>query len=279
MFTNFLVVGLILLLAVVALLLAMVLRYLFNRMHFQSDLLTLNKWVQVGNIEQIKMLLTNEGRCLADNFYQRLHSSENRILSLEKESLTDDLTKLLNRRGMKRILNFEYHRMQREYSNCYTILLFDIDNFKLVNDRYGHLTGDEVLKQISRLATKVLRRCDSCSRWGGEEFLILLPNTDNKEATFVARKLLDLVANHKFHSACHDIKITITAGLATGGKEHTIDEIIHQADLCLYEGKRKGRNRIITGQKNKFNLPIRKLASQMDINPAIKHSFNHQPTA
>lgn len=159
-------------------------------------------------------------------------------------SKTDPLTDLLNRRGMQEILNTQINKYYR-HKEKFSILICDLDFFKSVNDKLGHQTGDLVLKRISSIMKKSLRNIDSISRWGGEEFLILLPYTDKKGVISVAEKLRESIENYEMIFDDKKIKVTITIGAADFVEGDNIDTCVKRADENLYKGKNMGRNCVV----------------------------------
>lgn len=158
----------------------------------------------------------------------------------EKNAITDRLTGALNRMAIETIMNAEYERAKRNKKPI-SIILFDIDFFKKINDTYGHNAGDYVLKKIVEIVKKNIRKSDYLIRWGGEEFLILLPETDIESAIKVAEKLRTLVENYQFK----DIgKVTISLGVAQIKTGEKLDHAIKRADEALYLAKNRGRNRV-----------------------------------
>jgi diguanylate cyclase (GGDEF)-like protein len=127
------------------------------------------------------------------------------------------------------------------------IFLIDIDDFKSINDTYGHLTGDVVLKEIAELLDNTVRSSDLLARYGGEEFAVILPETSEKEALILGKRIISVIENHKFKSVEDEpiIKISVTAGLTSFPKNASnLIQLIENADQALYEGKRLGKNRI-----------------------------------
>ena len=158
-------------------------------------------------------------------------------------SSVDALTKLFNRQHLNQILTIEFARFRR-YSTQFSILLIDIDNFKTINDRYGHQAGDGVLIDISRILTSDLRELDVCTRYGGEEFIIVLPHTGEDEAYDIAERIR-LKTMTFFDSTIH---LTISLGLATITPNMvSVVELIKIADEALYASKASGRNRTTRG--------------------------------
>ena len=117
----------------------------------------------------------------------------------------------------------------------------DIDHFKNINDNYGHLVGDKILKEFSSLIAQHLRQSDIFGRWGGEEFLIIAPHTNRQEAYVIAEKLRKIVQEHWFEEVGH---LTVSFGVTECTKEHNFDTAISTADQALYRSKKEGRNRV-----------------------------------
>jgi diguanylate cyclase (GGDEF)-like protein len=161
----------------------------------------------------------------------------------EHAAQTDELTGLSNRRDMQYRLNQEFSRYQRS-GHHFSIALIDLDLFKRVNDDYGHDAGDQVLKDFSELTRSVIRQTDIAARWGGEEFLILLPDTSLLQALTLAERLRLEVDRHPFSFGDTPIPVTISAGICSIAKAGSVNELLKQADLHLYSAKKSGRNRI-----------------------------------
>ena len=159
----------------------------------------------------------------------------------EQQAMQDPLTGLSNRRGMWDNLKYEYNRSLRSKS-CMSLLICDIDHFKQINDKYLHEGGDYVLQKLSALFVETLRKQDKVSRWGGEEFLILLPETDCEHAFVIAEKIRNRVNQTRF--ICHgkEISVTMSIGLAEATESTTIEQAIDKADQNLYLAKQSGRD-------------------------------------
>jgi diguanylate cyclase (GGDEF)-like protein len=154
----------------------------------------------------------------------------------------DGLTGIYNRRYFEMQIATEIERASR-YQGRMTAIMVDIDNFKRLNDEFGHLLGDEVLRQVSNVFVQQLRKVDVVCRYGGEEFAILVPQTSGANALEVAEKLRRAVAAFRFPGV--PVKVTISAGVAeypTHGR--TRDELVAAADAALYASKEAGRNRV-----------------------------------
>ena len=168
--------------------------------------------------------------------------------TLEQESKTDPLTHLYNRRGMLELLTREMTRSKRYNRPC-SLIMCDIDFFKKINDHYGHDGGDQCLITLSQLLQQQLRTQDAMSRWGGEEFLIMLPETNQQQAMVVADKLRQSVAQMPFHYRNQRIALSITAGVAEFDTRSGLEASIERADRALYQGKQNGRNRCIAAMQ------------------------------
>ena len=159
-------------------------------------------------------------------------------LELENLARIDQLTKISNRLYLDEVLLKQYYRFNR-YGEICSFILVDIDHFKEVNDTYGHIVGDKILIEFAQLLQKSVRKDDIVGRWGGEEFLIILPHTSLRDAQILAEKLLQRVNSHTFSVVKHK---TASFGVATIKKGLTIEECINLADQALYEAKKAGRN-------------------------------------
>lgn len=157
---------------------------------------------------------------------------------------TDPLTGLINRREMIERIEYEMVIYERSKVN-FTLIIGDIDFFKKVNDTYGHECGDKVLASISRIFTKNTRKQDSVGRWGGEEFLFLLPNTNQEQGAVLAEKLRTVIERTGFYKENIKLSLTITFGVCSIKAGQSVNELISDADKALYEGKRRGRNCVV----------------------------------
>ena len=166
------------------------------------------------------------------------------IEQLNIAAMTDPLTGLHNRRYMTQAIEQEKLRFKRT-ERPFALIIADIDHFKVVNDTYGHECGDEVLKQVSRTILGLLREQDHVARWGGEEFLVMLPETGLKGAESVADKLRMAVAETVAKGPDGGVKVTMTFGVAEFSNRVSVDEIIKNADNALYQGKETGRNKVV----------------------------------
>lgn len=153
---------------------------------------------------------------------------------------TDPLTGIFNRLGFNELLGQESARAYR-YGTSFSLVLLDIDYFKQINDRYGHNIGDDALKQLVRLCEANIRRTDVFARWGGEEFILMLPGTTLKEAGEFAEKLRSVIARNSFVPIG---ELTCSFGITTFIPEDTLESLVSRADTALYSAKKEGRNRV-----------------------------------
>jgi diguanylate cyclase (GGDEF)-like protein len=158
-------------------------------------------------------------------------------------TIVDGLTQIHNKRALFEALEKELMRARR-YERDLSVLMFDIDFFKRINDQYGHLAGDYVLRELARVVSERIRREEVFARYGGEEFVIVLPETPLNGATALAESLRARVANHAFVFQGERIPVTVSIGTALLGDDKTAADLIQRADEKLYEAKRGGRNRV-----------------------------------
>jgi len=160
-------------------------------------------------------------------------------------SLTDELTELPNRRCFDNDFKKEFLRAQR-YNNNLTLVMFDIDHFKQINDIYGHPCGDFILKEISNAALQTFRKTDTVYRIGGEEFMVILTETDIKQSVIPLERFRKTIETLMPSYNGHSIKITVSIGACQYNENiKTIDEIIKNTDLALYNAKNSGRNKCV----------------------------------
>ncbi len=180
-------------------------------------------------------------------FYEHVRQqSIERIQTLsdkyETQAMRDSLTKLPNRRGMRQFIVHEYHRFTRTQKPM-SFLLCDIDHFKAINDQYGHDVGDFILIEISNLLKNSIRKQDKLARWGGEEFLFLLPETTLYDAFLISEKLRKIISSHNFIYQEHTVKVTISIGIDEVELNGNVEHSINMADKALYQAKENGRNK------------------------------------
>jgi diguanylate cyclase (GGDEF)-like protein len=159
---------------------------------------------------------------------------------LERLATTDTLTGIHNRRAFDEQLALELIRARR-YGNKLALILLDIDHFKRINDRHGHQTGDRVLVDLARVVGGRLRASKVFARWGGEEFVVLAPNTDAEDAAHLAEEIRARVEAHDFPQVG---RVTVSLGVTQYAPDDTTDRLWKRADTALYRAKAGGRNRV-----------------------------------
>lgn len=186
-----------------------------------------------GEIEQLLLFLKNnaESHFLFDADFFR---------SLEQLASTDLLTTAWNRRHFEQAVDGEIERSNR-YGHPVSLLLLDIDHFKRVNDTFGHPVGDQVIREIANCIRSVIRLSDSLTRWGGEEFIVLMPNTGISSAFVLAERIRECISTHEFDGIG---PVTASLGLAEYVPSGTREDWLDRADRAMYRAKDKGRNRV-----------------------------------
>jgi diguanylate cyclase (GGDEF)-like protein len=180
---------------------------------------------------------------LVKNLQKRVHKLEVALNRAKKESKIDFLTNTLSRRALDNELKITKESYER-YHIEYTIVFFDLDNFKMINDTYGHTAGDMILKSIGDILNKNKREVDIIGRFGGEEFLAILPKTNLAGAITFATKVKEAVEEHSFLYKDERIFITISAGIASRVDYKNHEDTMKNADMMLYNSKNLGRNRV-----------------------------------
>ena len=196
----------------------------------QKELLKVvyNKWIELIKEEGSKMSKTNKQLVQATS-------------ELQKKISLDYLTKLYTRNKFEDLLDEQIQKFVNYQGNTFSLLIIDIDNFKIINDSYGHLIGDKVLKEVAKILTLVARNSDIIARWGGEEFVIILPNTNIEQAAIAAEKLRSSIEKHIFK----DIKnLTCSFGVAQFHNSDSKIDLFKRADEALYKAKSSGRNKV-----------------------------------
>ncbi len=172
-----------------------------------------------------------------------LENVTEQALDLQEISTHDHLTGLFNRK-------FFLDQLVQDASRCRRlnwglgIAMIDADKFKLINDTYGHQTGDDVLKELAVRLQDTLRTFDSLCRYGGEEFALILPNTTEQQTRQVCERLRECVNKSPIFSGKHEIPVTVSIGISFLSRNKSLEEIISEADAALYLAKRNGRNRV-----------------------------------
>ncbi len=184
---------------------------------------------------------------LAENQMARTGAIQN----LLRMAFTDYLTGLKTRGFFEQALSYEIKRTLRNQSSC-AVLLLDLDDFKQVNDRWGHHVGDEILRQFSRILSRDMREIDTVSRFGGDEFSVILPDSDQETALFVASRVREAVRNAQFNvpDLPAPLRLNVSIGAALCPQDESDPhQLLRAADLALYRAKREGKNRLYFSQQ------------------------------
>lgn len=185
-----------------------------------------------------------------DKLYEELIETRNKLEAqakiLQSMSATDELTGLMNRREIN-LRAPELINQAKRYSHTFALLMIDVDHFKKINDSYGHLEGDRVLQELGQRLKIFGRQTDLIARFGGEEFIMLLPDTDATDARLFAERL------HKLMSEIHvnNRPVTVSIGITMSDGSQNLEELTKQADTALYKAKNNGRNRTEFDQASK----------------------------
>lgn len=163
------------------------------------------------------------------------------VNNLEEDSTYDTLTRAFNRRYFEFALTQEVSRVNRK-KGVFSIIIMDIDHFKKINDTYGHIAGDRVLREISVLIMETIRKADVFARVGGEEFVCILPDTSSEAALLTAERLRKLIESKELKELP---KVTMSFGVTEYHSEESSEELLKRVDLALYEAKEKGRNQCV----------------------------------
>lgn len=183
-----------------------------------------------------------------DNANKAVDEQRQQIEELRVQARIDALTKIPNRAAFDERLA-EYMGLLDRGKISFCLLLLDIDFFKEVNDKYGHLNGDRILRGIARRIGASIRTNDFAARYGGEEFAVILPATDVNEAAIVADRVRADISKTNFRMDDVNVKVTISGGLIQSRHDMSAEDIIAEADHALYQAKNTGRNRIVMGKK------------------------------
>ncbi|MDN5044865.1 diguanylate cyclase [Aliarcobacter butzleri] len=196
-----------------------------------------------ASFENMAQSINSYQNSLEEKVKQRTEELLVKNAELLRLSITDNLTKLYNRVKLDKSLQEEMNRSLR-YNTNFSIILLDIDYFKKVNDNFGHQVGDEVLIESAQILSKNIRNVDILGRWGGEEFLVICPETKIEDAIKVASHINEAIKLHKFST--YPNTITMSLGVASFNKDiKNVDDIILNADKALYQAKEEGRDRVI----------------------------------
>lgn len=209
--------------------------------------------IKRGSLDKINDILIDLVFELSDSYCRRLNESvdrycreiENANLKLKETSITDELTGCYNQRYFHNVLEVEISRVKR-YGRPLSMVMFDIDHFKRVNDKFGHIFGDEILKGIGNILMKSVRTCDTAFRYGGEEFSVILTETRKEKALISAERIRKKIADTVFKMKNKTAKVTISGGISEfDRKTQSKESLIAKTDKALYSAKKQGRNRVV----------------------------------
>ncbi len=200
--------------------------------------------------KEIKQIDQQAAAIFADQIAAAIDNA-NLLEKVRLLAVTDEMTGIYNRRGLNECGEHEIE-IARRLDYPLTVIMFDIDHFKLVNDQFGHVIGDQVLCQIADRCKKKIREMDIFGRYGGEEFVVMLIETGTEVALTVAERIRKIVSDSRFQTDAGDVAITISLGVAEMEPEdETFEALIIKADRALYQAKQRGRNQVALWQKPK----------------------------
>lgn len=191
------------------------------------------------------------GSSMRELLYRRSNDLAAANARIEELAQLDELTGAYNRRYIMKCLGGEIAKVQRGARGC--VALIDLDHFKLINDRFGHPAGDDVLRRFTSSILANIRMVDKLGRYGGEEFLLVLPDTNVDQAMQIAERLRDMIAAIDWPSISPDLALTLSAGLSEIASNDTPEDLLARADRALYRAKDAGRNRVLAAaQRRRF---------------------------
>jgi len=199
---------------------------------------------EMSRLKQTKNTLEEMHKKMSDIVYEA-EVMRQRSFDTEIESLQDNLTKLFNRKAYDKKVEETLANLDR-YNISSSLLVFDLDNFKQINDNYGHRTGDLTLKKIAQILMERFRKNDFIARYGGEEFVCILPHTKLREAKEIGEHIRSFIENTIFTFKVNRIRLTISAGVSAFRKSDNASTVFERADAAMYLGKKSGRNMVKT---------------------------------
>jgi diguanylate cyclase (GGDEF)-like protein len=215
--------------------------------HFRSDSINLNieylQWLVLSLVLVAFSMIGGHISSLRHNLRISQSELEKSVAIIKEMSIRDELTGVYNRRHLMELLEHEHHRISRGGAH-FSVAMLDIDHFKSVNDTYGHMTGDEVLKAVSDVICNSLRSADFCGRYGGEEFLLVMTQTNIKGALLCAERIRSNIERGRFPNVGPDFRVTVSLGVTEFAGKEDIPTMIGRADKALYRAKETGRNRV-----------------------------------
>jgi diguanylate cyclase len=210
---------------------------------------------EIGNLLNIILATTHKIQSTVEDAHKEISNSQHMLDDMRSELqetkrqlLLDPLTGARNRFGMDASLNQEIARARRSGTK-FTLAMIDLDHFKKINDAYGHEVGDHALRYFSQLSNSVLRESDTLYRYGGEEFVVTLADTDIQGAVFMFGRLRQMMAKSPMLYGNKKIKMTFSGGVASMREDDDGASMLSRADQTLYQAKQQGRDRVITDQE------------------------------
>lgn len=203
-------------------------------------------------LDEIILLFITLSISLTLFLYRRWQEEKTLKAKLLSMATHDGLTGMYNRRGIDSILEEELERSKRTGS-FFSVVMVDLDDLKIINDSYGHDTGDSVLQQLASVLSSSTRGSDKVARWGGDEFLILCPDTDKDGATCIANKLTKNVGEYLFNTIG---RCTVSIGTATLQENDTVDSLFTRADNYMYQAKENGKKNISGAESSRQSANI-----------------------
>jgi len=202
----------------------------------------------------VLLVVTHIGQRVNSHRKQQKRELERTVAQLNALSIRDGLTQLFNRRHVQTLLDEEMRRNHR-CGRPFCVAILDIDFFKRVNDQFGHAVGDAVLREVSRLAQSVLGPADALARWGGEEFLLLLPEASLSSAMSTVERVRQAVHDLDWSTCAKGLQVTLSAGVAEHDGSRHLAPTLERADQALYRAKHAGRDRVFAAE-TPVNAPL-----------------------
>lgn len=209
----------------------------------QAVIQSLKNYTTRQQLPHLPTTYKDELGCLLSNVQSTLTTLDQAMTEVQELSIRDELTGLYNRRFFNtqapKIL-----RQTQQYNQPLSVMLSDIDHFKQINDRFSHLVGDQVLRQVAQLLMKETRSSDLVARFGGEEFIAVFPAANPEQAAQLCDRLRLCIQSYNWSSIHPDLQVTISMGISSEAHSNDLEKIISMADEKLYQAKRNGRNQV-----------------------------------